>query len=79
MKKNFKWNEKKANIIVSRTTLCTQKNYILHEKKISENVRLRTKFDLGLKKKTKKNNFGANFHLKKLLCRHKKMPIVEIP
>ena len=39
------------------------------QKKFSENVCLRTKFDLRLKKKNKKI-FGANFqsYLEKLLC-----------
>ena len=43
----------------------------------TENVCLRTKFDLRLKKK----NFGANFqnYLKNFLCRHQKMPVIKFP
>ena len=77
MKKNLS-EKKKSQYYRIQDYVMHTKNYILHEKKISENVPLRTKFDLGLKKKNT-NNYGANFHLKKLLCRHQKMPIVEIP
>ena len=57
MKKNL--SEKKANIIVFRTTLCTQKIKFCKQKEFSENVCLRTKFDLRLKKKQK--NFWGKF------------------
>ena len=45
---------RKKNIIVSRTTLCTQKIKFCMQKKVFGIVCLRTKFDLQLKKKNKK-------------------------
>ena len=51
MKKNLS-EKKKSQYYRIQDYVMHTKNYILHEKKISENVPLRTKFDLGLKKKT---------------------------
>ena len=59
---------KKANIIISRTTLYTQKiKFCMQNLFFSKNVCLNTKINLRLKKKTKKI-LGANSKkLKKIL------------
>ena len=79
-KKNFSEKKIKANFIVSRTTLCTQNNKFCMQKKISKNVCLRTKFDLRLKKKTKKF-LGQIFKItsSKNASRHQKNASHTIP
>ena len=57
----------------------TKKLSFACKKKISENVCLRTKFDLRLEKYKKK--FWGKFSklLEKKLCRHQKMPVIQFP
>ena len=65
--------KKNPNISVSRTTLCTQKNYFCMQKSFLENVCLRTKKRFAVEKKSKKN-FEAIF-----CVAIKKMLVVQFP
>ena len=75
-KKSYTAKMRKKNIIVFRTTLCTQKIKFCMQKKVFRIVCLRIKFDLQLKKKTKKKFWGVSSFF---VSPSKKFPVIQIP
>ena len=78
--KNILSEMKKANIIVSRTTLCTQKIKFCMQINFFGKRLFGYKFRFAVEKKTKKI-FGSKFqnYLENLRVAIKKMPIIQFP